>query len=387
VNAATIAKEGMNGHKEQCEDHELSNLYKVQRSKKIQIKNKVLVREWADPTTGRLYEPLLVLPRKRRHEIMKEMHELANHAGVARTLDMLVRRVWWPHMHQDVKQWVRSCDRCQRAKPDRSKKSPLQPIRPQHKWDMLALDIKVLHQDDLMYKYILVVADLYTKWVEAFPMRDKTAMSMVDLLEKEIFLRYGAPKQLLTDREKSLLGTEMKALLDRYGVKKVNTAAYHPQTNGVVERFNQTISQYLLKLTPQQQRQWHIHLPRLIHYYRCQKHPSTGVSPYFMIFGRDPMLPIDHKWMLNPNIRDTQTEDEIHEKTEENRTPYLTANGSPQKSERATLNISSKRSRALQKTTENRKKLQTRWRGPMRITKLISPLTVLDDIIIAIRSM
>ncbi len=149
---------------------------------------------------------------------------------------------------------------------------------------------------------VLVCTDVFSKYTQAFPTKDQTAKTVARVLVKEWFVRLGVPKRIHSDQGRNFESSLVKELCSIYGVKKSKTTAYHPEGNGQCERFNRTMHDRLRTLTPSQKKKWPQYLPELIYAYNCCEHSSTGFSPFYVFFGREPQLPID--LYLNTNQDD-----------------------------------------------------------------------------------
>jgi len=90
----------------------------------------------------------------------------------------------------------------------------------------------------------------------------------------------------------------MEEVYSLLGVQKVNTTAYHPQTDGLVEQFNCTLTDMLAKKVKKNGKDWDIRLPHVLFAYRATPQESTGETPFYLLYGRDPVLPTIE--MLNP---------------------------------------------------------------------------------------
>ena len=142
-------------------------------------------------------------------------------------------------------------------------------------------------------KYILVVTNLFSKWVEAFPLQVTDGLTLTSILMDEVICRYGIPQQLHSDQGSNLNVEVNQKLCQLLGIERTRTTAYHPQGNGQVERFNRTVEAMLAKMVGEHHSDWDKHLQKALFAYRTSLHESTGYSPYFVNFGRSPVLPVD----------------------------------------------------------------------------------------------
>ena len=142
------------------------------------------------------------------------------------------------------------------------------------------------------HQYILVVSDYATRFPEAFPLRRFTAAVVAEKL-LELFTRHGIPKEILTDQGTNFMSCLLKELYKMLGVKSIRTTPYHPQTDGLVERFNQTLKQMLRKVMSEEGRNWDRMLPFVLFAYREVPHTSTRFSPFELIYGRDVRGPLE----------------------------------------------------------------------------------------------
>src|SRR6266481_4956827 len=138
----------------------------------------------------------------------------------------------------------------------------------------------------------MVVTDWFTKWVEIFPLPDITAQTVSKILVEEIICRFGAPKEILTDRGSDFTSSLFRAVCHQCNTVKVYSTPYAPQTQGVVERFNRTHLN-MISTTVGPSRQWDTVLPYLRLTYNSAVHEVTGYSPFYLSFGRHPKLPHD----------------------------------------------------------------------------------------------
>ena len=141
-------------------------------------------------------------------------------------------------------------------------------------------------------RYILVVSDYFTKWVEAYSLPNHTAQTVADVLVIQFFYRYGVPTQIHSDQVPEFESKLMKELCTLLDCVKTRTTPYHPQSDGLVERANRTILMMLRVFVNEYQNNWDDVLPYIMAAYRSSVHESTGNTPNLMMFGRENSLPL-----------------------------------------------------------------------------------------------
>ena len=239
----------------------------------------------------------LVVPASLRHEILVNVHDLptGGHLGVNKTYAKLRERYFWPKMYMDVQHWCLSCEHCAMKKTPRQRQtSPLFPIPVEAPFEKVSCDISgpwpVTHDNN---RYILVFIDMCTKWPEAFAIPNIEAKTVAEIFVKEIVSRHGAPRVLLSDRGSNFLSSLFREVCFLMNTEKIFTSGYRPQTNGLVERFNGTLAQSLSMYVSSDQKDWDQHLNSVLFAYRVSPSEVTGESPFYMLYGREPLLPMD----------------------------------------------------------------------------------------------
>ena len=216
------------------------------------------------------------------------------HLGRNRTLARLSQRFYWSGMADDVGDWLRNCTTCMKRKSPAGRHHPLGNIPTGHRWDRIAMDIlDVCDPTPDGFRYILVIADYFSKWTEAFPIKNKCADTVADVLVDKIILRFGMPLVIHSDQGREFENGLMKSLCDLLGCVKTRTAPYHPESDGMVERFNRTCLMMLSMFVNDRRDNWHELLPFVMHAYRTSVHESTGYSPYRLMMGEECSLPQD----------------------------------------------------------------------------------------------
>ena len=143
--------------------------------------------------------------------------------------------------------------------------------------------------------------DHFSKYVISYVVKDQTACTATETLRNGYFGLFGAPAYLISDQGKTFMGHLITNLCELYGVQKLRTLPYHAQTNGQVERMNQTIIHMIGKLEQDKKAHWSEHLPEMLSAYNGTRSVVTGYSPYFLLFGRKARMPVDY---LFPTLHD-----------------------------------------------------------------------------------
>ena len=219
----------------------------------------------------------------------------AGHLGVAKTYDKIRQRYFWEGMYKDITHWIETCKDCASKKsPKRNATAPMQSIPVEGPFDRVCVDVLgPLPTSDNGNRYVVVFTDSLTKWPEAFAIKSAGADVIAQLFVEELVSRHGAPRTLLSDRGKNFLSKHVQEIYDLFAVKKVNTTAYHPQTDGLTERFNHTLCNMLSMYVSKHQRDWDHFIPFALFAYRTATQESTKKTPFYLIYGLDLCLPLD----------------------------------------------------------------------------------------------
>ena len=228
---------------------------------------------------------------------MQEIHAgvISGHLGEQKTLEQLKERVYWPAMTEDVKHWCQTCPVCAtRKSPTPNSRAPMQTVQAGYPMQVVAVDITGPFPDsDAGNRYILVVGDYFTKWVEAYAIPDQEARTVANKLVDEFFCRYSPPEQLHSDQGKQFESKLMKEICNILKISKSRTTAYHPQCDGLVERFNRTLKHMLSTTLKDHPFDWEQRLRKVCMAYNTSVHSSTGYTPYYLLFGHEARLPLD----------------------------------------------------------------------------------------------
>ena len=254
----------------------------------------------------------LAIPRSLQQSILAESHAgaFSGHFAVRGLYKKLARQYWWPHMYSDVYHYCRGCPTCASYNGSgRRHQPPLKPLPVGAPFERLGIDIMEMLLTPAGNRYVAVMIGYLTKWVEACAIPDQSSETLARALVDYVICRHGVPKELLSDRGANLLSSLMLELCKLTGMKKINTTAYHPQTDGLVENFNRTLQAMLAKHSKFFGMEWDKHLQHLLFGYRTKPHNSTNESEFYMIYGRDARLPTETALSTPPTLQMLEVDD------------------------------------------------------------------------------
>ncbi|KAK7880009.1 hypothetical protein WMY93_033328 [Mugilogobius chulae] len=239
----------------------------------------------------------LVVPLTCRSLVMHLAHTVpwAGHLGRHKTFLRVSSRFYWPSMYTDIQKYCATCPTCQKTCPVRkSDRAFLQPLPViSTPFRRIAMDIVgPLVKSSSGHQYILVISDYATRFPEAFPLRTITAPAVLRALI-QLFSRVGLPDEILTDQGTNFTSRLMHLFQQQLGITSIKTSPYHPQTDGLVERFNQTLKRMLQKFVDDTGKDWDRWLPFVLFAYREVPQASTGFSPFELLYGWDVQGPLD----------------------------------------------------------------------------------------------
>ena len=195
-------------------------------------------------------------------------------------------------MARDLRNHIRKCGHCKKfeAAPP---VAPLRPLTCSGPGELLHVDFTSIQEtvplhEEPVIRNVMVMQDHFSKYVVAYVVKDQTARTAAETLRNGYFGLFRAPAYLVSDQGKAFTGHLISNLCELYGVQKLQTSPYHAQTNGQVERMNQTC--------------WSKHLPEMLAAYNGTRSAVTGYSPYFLLFGRKSRMPVD---CLFPTLHDS----------------------------------------------------------------------------------
>ena len=249
----------------------------------------------------------LVVPRPYVSKVlfMAHTHVLGAHLGMDKTRERILDRFYWPGIKRDVTEYCQGCLECQRTALRPTTRSPLIPMPIiEVPFDRLALDIVgPLPKTSQGHRYILVMVDYATSYPEALPLRATTAKAVARELML-VFSRVGIAREILMDQGSCFMSQVLKELLSLLQVTQLRTSVYHPQTDGLIERFNKTLKSMLKKAMETDGKNWDQLLPHILFAVCKVPQASTGFSPFELLYGRRPRGLLDlakEEWERQPS--------------------------------------------------------------------------------------
>ena len=191
----------------------------------------------------------ILLPTSMREDLFRSLHagRYGAHLGIAKTYGQLRTHYWWRGMREFVAKRCQNCFVCRRRHAGQATTVPMTPIPVGGPFEKMGVDVLQLPKTHSGKKYAVVFVEYLTKWPEVFTTANQEALTIAKLIAERIVPVHGVPKELLSDRGSNFLSKVMYELYRLLGIHKVNTMAYHPRTDGMVERFNRTLTNMLAK--------------------------------------------------------------------------------------------------------------------------------------------
>ena len=272
----------------------------------------ILMRRWRPPdaTSDEDFRDVhqIVIPKLYRKEIISLAHEapLAGHLGINKTQEKVLRYFFWPGLRHDVAEFCRSCHVCQVVgKPNQ--KIPPAPLRPipafEEPFSRVIVDcVGPLPRTKSGNQYLLTMMCASTRFPEAIPLRTITAKNVSKALVK-FFTMVGLPKCVQSDQGSNFTSKIFRQVMSELGVECKNSSAYHPQSQGALERFHQTLKNMMRVYCCEVERDWDEGIPLLLFAAREAVQESLGFSPFELVFGhsvRGPLKILQEKILVEP---------------------------------------------------------------------------------------
>lgn len=244
---------------------------------------------------------LLVVPRDQRLAILRDHHDppTCGHLGISKTFARIAQHYYWPKMRSSVTRYVNRCEVCLKTKPlQRASAGQMLSQQPtaSRPFQILSIDlVGPLPRSNSGYSYVLSVHDVFSKYPLFFPLRSATTKTVLRWLEDHVILVYGIPEKIIADNGPQFRSKVFQETLQGYGISLRFTAHYHPQANPV-ERVHRVLKTIISSYVENNHKTWDTFLAKAGCAIRSAKHEVTGLTPNFVVFGRDP------KFIPGPDI-------------------------------------------------------------------------------------
>lgn len=254
---------------------------------------------------------VLVLPRSLFLNVMAELHDGAwtgGHLGLAKTLKRFRSRYFMPYADRDIERYIKSCVPCQERKMVKNI-AELTPIRVSNIFEKVGVDVLGPFPRSFRgNRFVIVAVEYASRYAICKAVPRVTAEVIVNFLVEEIFCRFGDVCEIISDRGTVFTARIVKDIVEQFGSKCIHTSAFHPQSNGLVERFNRTLVDMLSKYLNNNQGEWCAFLPLVVHAYNTSVQASIKVSPYSILFGREQSSVVDRSLGLNAHMNESVVE-------------------------------------------------------------------------------
>lgn len=248
----------------------------------------------------------LYVPTGARRTVMACLHDDVGHPGRDETARAISHRYYWPQMSGEITKYVQRCITCAAVKPGAARlNAPLQPRTPTAPWQSVSVDLMGPYPKTRKGKTnILVVTDMFTRWVEAFAIGEPKTSVITRLMEENVFHRFGYPKIVLTDNGRQFTGHHWHHACRQWGATPYRTGIYHPRANPV-ERRNQELKKGLrVRLQGQSHTRWAQHLPAILRDLRTRRNAATGYTPSEALLGYTLPLPGEHQLLPDGEVQE-----------------------------------------------------------------------------------
>ena len=238
----------------------------------------------------------LCVPTQLRQQVMHAFHtgKLSAHPGIVHMIDKMKMYVWWPHMHADIVKYVTQCTVCQKVKRGPVIVCPQTVTLATRPWQQIGIDavgpLPITHRGN---QYIIDVVCHFTRYVEGWPAPEIDMISISKAVIDKIVCRYGLFERMVSDRGSVFVGTLAAHVYKALRIKRIMTTPYHPQSNGMIERFHATLKTTLKLWSNEVSDEWDELLPFAIFAYNVSFHTILQEVPHFLCHGYDARLPID----------------------------------------------------------------------------------------------
>ena len=226
---------------------------------------------------------LVVMPENLQRRVLDLVHE--GHLGMTKMKQHVRNFAYWPNYSFDIENFVKYCSACVSIQ-NKSDKLPLAEVANESvaPWQTISIDLTG-PSDLLQGQTLLTIIDHFSRFPEVVILSDTSSKSIINALTS-LFARYGLPENLLSDNGSNFVSADFEDFLASTMTQHLRTSNFHPQTNGVLERFHGSLKLRLRKLMTFDKLPLHLAIEKVLYDLRSSPHEVTGVTPYERMFGR-----------------------------------------------------------------------------------------------------
>lgn len=259
-------------------------------------------------------KPILVTDENDRLQLLKDFHDapLAGHQGIKRMAHKLSLKYKWPNIRKDIRLYVQNCQVCQRTKPKGIHKHPMQvTTESKTQFSKIHMDcVGPLVESTLGFKYIFTFQDELPRYFGEIPITEHTALTVAKSFTENVILKFGIPEVIMSDLGSEFVNEVLTKVSKMLGIRHHKTTAYHPQSNGILERSHSILKSIIRADVQSTLKDWHEYMPYAVFVINSSVNRSTGYTPHELVFAYKLSLPSNLKKKPDPvyNYEDYYTE-------------------------------------------------------------------------------
>ena len=235
------------------------------------------------------------VPEELQKEIIRMAHDHATsgHMGRRRTSFRVRQRFIWPGMYKDIREFCDGCILCQRRqRPSPAKRAPMVTETTSRPFERIAVDVTEMPVSVKGNNCALIIMDYFSKYVRIYPMANQKTETILECLLDWVY-DFGVPDRLHSDQGSQFESRVFRAMCERLGIHKTRTTPYHPESDGMVERFNRTLKDMVSKYIDAEGLHWDDSIKTYSMAYNSSVHSATGYTPFYLVHGYEPRMPLD----------------------------------------------------------------------------------------------
>ncbi|XP_036454257.1 LOW QUALITY PROTEIN: uncharacterized protein zgc:113436 [Colossoma macropomum] len=236
----------------------------------------------------------VVIEAERKRQIFLECHfnEIGHHLGQKKTVHRIQSKYYWLGIVKDVVDWIKLCETCQHAERNKNMARTVRPIKVDGPWEIVAVEIvgpfpSTSHGGNT---HVVIIADYFSKWVEAFPVQKKDSLCVARCISSSIY-RYGSAKTVFCSQSADFCEEVTKHLSERWNIGLKVTAADQPQCNALYDRSNSLLKDSIKQVVAEKQAEWDDFLDPVLSLFRTSVNPTTKFTPFCLMFNRKASMP------------------------------------------------------------------------------------------------